>query len=74
MATSHLFNDIKHNYEVMEKIFRQLESQAENIDQQRLLVQQILSKFPTEVIVKLEEMKDLTKAWSVKLLRKSLKC
>jgi len=73
LATSR-FNDIKHNYEAMEKIFRQLESQAENIDQQRMLVQQILSKFPTEVIVKLEEMKDLTKAWSVKLLRESLKC
>jgi len=32
--TTSRFRDIKHNYEAMEKIFRQLESQAENIDQQ----------------------------------------
>ena len=46
-------------------ILRQLESQKENIDQQRIIVQQILSKFPTDVIVKLEESKRLNESWTV---------
>jgi len=33
------FDGIKHNYEAMEKIFQQMESQAENIDQQRMVQQ-----------------------------------
>ena len=57
----------------MEKNLQQLESQEENVDQQRTLVQQILSKLPTEVIVKLEESKNLDENWTVKLLRESLK-
>jgi len=56
----------------MEKILRQLEAQGENVDQQRMLVQQILSKLPIKVIIKLEESKSLREAWSVKLLRESL--
>ena len=52
----------------MEKILRQLETQGENIEQQRMLVQQMLSKFPTEVVVKLEESKKLDENWTVKLL------
>ena len=32
-----------------------------------------LSKLPTEVIVKLEESKNLDENWTVKLLRESLK-
>ena len=72
MATNR-FSDIKHTYEALEKNLRQLESQEENIDQQRMLVQQILSKLPTEVIVKLEESKNLDENGTVKLLRESLK-
>ena len=72
MATNR-FSDIKHTYEALEKNLRQLESQEENVDQQWMLVQQILSKLPTEVIVKLEESKNLDENWTVKLLRESLK-
>ena len=67
------FTEIKHTYEAIEKILRQLESQNENINQQRIIVQQILSKFPTDVIVKLEESKRLDEHWTVVSLRESLK-
>ena len=59
------FTEIKHTYEAIEKILRQLESQNENINQQRIIVQQILSKFPTDVIVKLGESKRLDEHWTV---------
>ena len=36
-----------------------IESQKEKVDQQRMLTQQILSKFPPEVLIKLEEPKNL---------------
>ena len=49
------FNDIKYTYEAIEKNLRQLESQEEKVNQQRMLIQQILSKFPAEVLVKLED-------------------
>jgi len=68
------FNDIKFTYEAMEKILRQLEAREESVNQQRILVQQILSKFSIEVIIKLEESKNLQESWSVKLLRESLQC
>ena len=64
--------DIKITYENIEKILRQLEAQGEHISHQRILVQQILSKFPTQVIIKLEESKKLEDLWTVPLLRKSL--
>ena len=67
------YTEIKHTYEAIEKILRQLESQKENIEQQRIIVQQILSKFPTDVIVKLEESKQLNEHWTVASLRESLK-
>ena len=37
-----------------------------------MLIQQILSKFPVEVIIRLEESKDIEQTWTVKLLRESL--
>ena len=46
-------------YENVEKILRQLESQREDINNQKILVQQILSKFPIQVLIKLEELKGL---------------
>ena len=51
---------------------RQLESQKEDIDNQKILVQQILSKYPTQVIIKLEESKGLNDRWTVSKLRQSL--
>jgi len=64
--------DIKFTYESIEKILRQLEAQGEDISHQRILVQQILSKFPLQVIVRVEESKILEDVWTVPLLRKSL--
>ena len=65
------FAEIKQTYEAIEKTLRQLESQKENIDQQRIIVQQILPKFPTDVIVKLEVSKRLNESWTVASLRES---
>ena len=64
--------DIKSTYENVEKILRQLEAQGEDINNQRILVQQILSKFPMQVIIKLEESKKLEDLWTVPSLRRSL--
>ena len=52
-------SDVKSTFENIEKILRQLESQKEDIDNQKILVQQILSKYPTQVIIMLEESKGL---------------
>ena len=52
-------SDIKSTYENVEKILRQLESQREDINNQKILIQQILSKFPIQVLIKLEESKGL---------------
>ena len=66
-------SDIKSTYENIEKILRQLESQKEDIDNQRILVQQILSKFPIQVLIKLEESKGIQDSWTVAVLRKTLR-
>ena len=58
--------------ETIEKILRQLEAQGEFIDEQRVLFQQIISKYPQEVIVKLEETKEPVIPWTVKSLRKAI--
>ena len=57
----------------MEKNLRQLKSQEEKVDEQRMLVQQILSKFPTEVIVKRNQRILIYTGQLAKLLRESLK-
>ena len=71
MATSRI-NDIKSTFDSIEKILRQLESQREDIDNQKILIRQMLSKFPTQVIIKLEESKRLNDPWTVPKLRQSL--
>ena len=71
MATNR-FSEIKHNYETIEKMLRQLESQGENVNDQRMLVQQLLSKFPVEVIITLEESKGIEQVWTVRVVRESL--
>ena len=38
----------------------------------RVLIQQIISKYPPEVITKLEEAKGLLRPWSIKSLRKAI--
>ena len=58
--------------ETIEKVLRQLEAQGESIDEQRVLIQQIISKYPPEVVTKLEETKEPLRSWSIKSLRKAI--
>ena len=66
------FSEIKYNHEVIEKILRQLEAQGESFADQRMLIQQLLCKYPTDMIVKLEEFKEPDTAWSMLTLRKAI--
>ena len=70
--TGNKFADIQWVSETIEKILRQLEAQGEFIDEQRVLIQQIISKYPQEVIIKLEETKEPVIPWTVKSLRKAI--
>ena len=72
-TTSNRFSEVKLTYDTIERILRQSEALEENVDQQRILIQQILSKFPINVVVKLEEIKTLGVSWTVASLRASLK-
>ena len=58
--------------ETNEKVLRQLEAQGESIDEQRVLIQQIISKYPPEAVTKLEETKEPLRPWSIKSLRKAI--
>ena len=66
------FADIQRTSETIEKLLRQLEAQGESINEQKILIQQIISKYPSEVIVKLEETKEPVVPWSVESLRKAI--
>ena len=57
---------------ILEKLLRQLESQGEMVNHQKMLIHQLLSKFSLEVIVKLEDVKRCDQAWTMQLLRKLL--
>ena len=59
-------------YGCIEKLLRQLEAQGENINNQRMLIQLVLHKFPTEVIMKLEETKPPNDIWNMKNLRAAI--
>ena len=72
--TGNKFADIQWVSEIIEKAIRQLEAQGESIDEQRVLIQQIISKYPPEVITKLEEAKEPLRPWSIKSLRKAAIC
>ena len=45
-VSSNKFSDIKHTHDNIERVLRQLESQGEQVNQQKMLIHQILSKFP----------------------------
>ena len=70
--TGNKFADIQRVSETIEKVLRQLEAQGESIDEQRVLIQQIISKYPPEVITQLEEAKEPLRPWSIKSLRKAI--
>ena len=53
---------------VIEKLLRQLESQGEVVNQQRMLVHQLLSKFPLEA----RRYKKCDQVWTIDLLRRLL--
>jgi len=63
------FGDI---HDEIEKILRQLEAQGESINEQRTLIQQIISKFPIDVIIKLEESKEPMRPWIMPTLREAI--
>ncbi|XP_065180039.1 uncharacterized protein LOC135810477 [Sycon ciliatum] len=67
------FTEVKATIDQMEKLLRQLEAQGENLDTQRVLIQQLFSKFPFQLISKLEEQRsDHTVPWTVKTVREML--
>ena len=70
--TGNKFADIQRVSKTIEKVLRQQEGQGESIDEQRVLIQQIISKYPPEVITKLEEAKEPLRPWSIKSLRKAI--
>ena len=51
-VSSTKLTDIKYTYDSIERILRQLESQGEQVNQQKMLVHQILSKFPLDVVLR----------------------
>ena len=70
--TGNKYSDIQRVSETIEKVLRQLEAQGESIDEQRVLIQQIISKYPPEVITKLEGAKEPLRPWSIKSLRQAI--
>ena len=66
------FTEVRQTYQSIEKVLRQLEAQGEAINNQRILIKLVLSKFPSEVIVKLEESKQPTKGWNTEDLRTAI--
>ena len=71
-TASNKFSDVKYTHDIIERVLRQLESQGEIVNQQKMLVHQLLSKFPLEVIVKLEDVKKCDQVWTGQFLRKLL--
>ena len=71
-TSSPRFGDIKRTHENIESILRQLESQGENVNGQKILIHQILSRFPLDVNLKLEDTKVFGRAWTMELLRQLL--
>ena len=66
------FTEIQKTYDCVEKTLQQLEAQGESINNQRMLIQLVLYKFPTEVVMKLEETKKPTDVWDMKMLRSAI--
>ncbi|XP_065189369.1 uncharacterized protein LOC135819998 [Sycon ciliatum] len=72
-STSSKHRDIRNTIDNIERILRQLSAMGISVEQQPLLVQHILSKFPTEVLTKLEEWRTSShQSWTVATLRSAL--
>ena len=70
-TSSNKFIDLKLTSDSVERILRQLESLSESIDQ-RILIQQVLGKFPLEFLIELEESKDPKVPWKTNELCKTI--
>ena len=70
-ASSSKLADFKDVHASLEAILRQVETHGENLDQ-RLIVNQILGKFPRDVVVKLEERRQPSQPWTTADLRAAL--
>jgi len=66
------FIEVKKTFEQIDKLLRQLDVQGEVVNNQMMLIQLVLSKFPFEVILKLEESKLPTERWTMENLRKEI--
>ena len=66
------FVEVQKVSETIERLLRQLEAQGDIISDQRTLVQQMISKFPTEVITRLEDYKQPAVPWNMKSLREAI--
>ena len=62
---SNKFMDIKHMCDSIEKILRQLEAQNELVNSQKMLIQQLLAKFPDDFLLKVEQSKEPTTPWTM---------
>ena len=71
VTASNRFTEVKNTYEAVENVIRQLESQKEEVGYQQVVVQQTLSKFPVDIIMKVEE--EISDVWTVASLQQSLK-
>ena len=65
---SNKFADIKCTSDSIEKILHQLEAQNEPVNSQTMLIQQLLSKFPADFLLKLEQTKEPTVPWTMENL------
>uniref|UniRef100_A0A915IC80 Uncharacterized protein n=1 Tax=Romanomermis culicivorax TaxID=13658 RepID=A0A915IC80_ROMCU len=63
--------DLRHTLENIERITRQLKSLREDLEQPALMML-ILEKLPTDILIKLGEMKPAHKEWTVDLLSHNL--
>ena len=69
------FSDIKRVNDTLEILLRQLEAQGDQLDTQPMLSQQILKKYPVDLVCKIEESRpqlDQGKSWCVSDLCKAL--
>ena len=69
LRSSSKFNDIKYACNNVERL---LEPQGEVVNEQKMLIYQILSKFPFEVVVELEDTKKCEEEWTMELIVKEV--
>ena len=66
------FDDIKSTLNTITIYLRQLEALRVNLDGQYLLIQQILAKFPPDIVAHIEERKATDNPWTIKTMQSAL--